>query len=265
MRVIRRWIGNHFIECDRDSNGDLWIVIHSGSRHLGLEIAKHYQKLAIKQTRNAPKEAVRKVAEEMKKQGKQREIADTIKDMNSENRGVPKEMCWCEGELMQQYIHDMEIAQEFASMSRRIMADEILNGLCLHKADSFETVHNYLDIKNMILRKGAVSAAKGERLIIPMNMRDGSLICIGKGNDEWNQSAPHGAGRIMSRSEAKAGISLDEYKASMSGIYTTSVSTATLDESPMAYKPMQSILDAIKDTADVIDIIKPVYNFKAEE
>lgn len=224
--------GNHFIEIDRDKDGCLWLVIHSGSRHLGGEVAVYYQNKAIE-------------------------------DIRPRYRGIPEALCWCEGDLYNHYVHDMDITQAFSVLNRCTMADIILTKMNLHPVEEFTTIHNYIDLDRMILRKGAVSAEKGMRLIIPINMRDGSLICIGKGNPDWNYSAPHGAGRLLSRSEAKELIDIDEYKDAMKGIWTSSVGTSTLDESPMAYKPIESIVDNIGDTVDVIDIIRPVYNFKA--
>jgi RNA-splicing ligase RtcB len=255
--------GNHFIEVDRDSNGDLWLVIHSGSRHLGLEVAHHYQALAVNDLHTVPREKVQKTIRELKEQGRQSEIEAAVKSMKPAYASVPDALCWCSGDLFDRYVNDMKITQAFASANRRAMADIIVSHMDLHVEDSFETIHNYLDTKNMILRKGAVEAAKGQRLIIPMNMRDGSLICIGKGNPDWNCSAPHGAGRLMSRSAAKENILFEEFVDSMKDIWTTSVTEATLDESPMAYKPMESIIENISETVDIVDIVKPVYNFKA--
>ena len=176
---------------------------------------------------------------------------------------INKDFAYCEGSLFNDYIHDMRITQKFAVLNRKAMRDEILTHMNIEELDGFTTIHNYIDLDNMILRKGSVSAQKGEKLIIPINMRDGSLICTGKGNADWNYSAPHGAGRLMSRSAAKANITLDEFKESMEGIYTTSVNTSTIDESPMAYKPIEDIVNNITDTVEINEIIKPVYNFKA--
>ena len=217
--------GNHFIEADKDADGNYYFVIHSGSRHLGKEVCSFYQELA---------------------------------DQNESN-------C-LSGKELENYLHDMNLAQNYAALNRLAMLDEIKKGLQLKKSDileEFSTIHNYIDLKNRVLRKGAISAQKGERLIIPMNMRDGSFICIGKGNSDWNCSAPHGAGRLYKRSEAKEFFTVEEYKAAMKGIYSTSIGRSTLDESPMAYKPMDSILDKISPTVKVEKIIKPIYNFKA--
>ena len=223
--------GNHFVELDKGEDGAHWLVIHSGSRHLGVEIASWYQNEAFKQC----------------------------------PEGTPFELACARGELMEQYLHDMKIAQAFAELNRSAVADEIVKGMKLDVEDTFSTVHNYIDLDAMILRKGAVSAKAGERLIIPMNMRDGCLICRGKGNPDWNCSAPHGAGRLMSRSEARQSFTLSQYKKEMQSVFTTSVSRDTLDESPMAYKPMDSIVAQISPTVDILEHIRPVYNFKAGE
>jgi tRNA-splicing ligase RtcB len=224
--------GNHFIEVDHsDKTGKNYLVIHTGSRNMGKQVADYYQKIAIE------------------KQGSD----------------YPKDLCFVTGDDMQDYLHDMAICQRYAVENRKKIANLILENFDkkLDKLDNFTTVHNYINFEDNIMRKGAVSAKLGERLIIPMNMRDGSLLCVGKGNADWNFSAPHGAGRIMSRGQAKRSISLDEYKESMDGIYTTCVTQGTIDESPMAYKPMEEIISNIGDTVEIIDIIKPVYNFKA--
>jgi RNA-splicing ligase RtcB len=226
--------GNHFIEVDQDDNGDLYIVIHSGSRHLGLEICEFYQKAAAKA-------------------------------LEAKGIHIPKALAYVEGELLEQYLHDMRIAQEFAELNRKAMMDVILKGMGLHAVEQFTTIHNYIDLRHGILRKGAVSAQEGERLLIPINMRDGSLICIGKGNPDWNCSAPHGAGRLMSRKEALHRLNLDEYRREMAGIYTTCVDRTTLDEAPMAYKGMDEIISHIGPTVDIAERITPVYNFKASE
>ena len=255
--------GNHFIEVDRDTDGNLWLVVHSGSRHLGMEVAKFYQKRAITNLHTTPYDMIQDTIQKLKDEGRQSEIQSTIEKLRPPYGNVPDALCWCDGYLFDHYVHDMKITQEFAVINRQAIADIILSRMDLHPTDEFTTIHNYLDTENMILRKGAVAAEKGQRLIIPMNMRDGSLICIGKGNPDWNYSAPHGAGRLMSRSAAKQQISLSDFEDSMEGIWTTSVGTSTIDESPMAYKPMESIVENIGDTVEIIDIIKPVYNFKA--
>ncbi len=254
--------GNHFIEVDKSENGDIYLVIHSGSRHLGVAVATYYQEEAYRRlSKKFNKEAQNELITRLKAEGRVQEIQTELKKLTAYS--VPKEFAYCEGELFEQYIHDMRIVQEYAVMNRKAMLSEICKHTCAVADNTFTTIHNYIDTENMILRKGAVSAQAGEKLIIPMNMRDGSLICTGKGNPDWNCSAPHGAGRLMSRSKAKQEITLDEFKMSMQGIYTTSVNDSTIDESPMAYKPTETIIEAIKETVDIDSVIKPIYNFKA--
>lgn len=256
--------GNHFIEVDRGNDGKLWLVIHTGSRHLGIEVCKYYQDLAFNKIKNnGIKEKIDKTVAKLKAEGKYHEIENTIKILKMQAGPIPKELCYVEDEDFENYIHDMKLAQEHAVINRQTIASQIIEHMNWHIESSFQTIHNYIDIDNMILRKGSVSAQKDELLIIPMNMRDGSLICIGKGNPDWNYSAPHGAGRIMSRGQAKQNVTMAEFEESMKGIYTTSVTQSTIDESPMAYKPMQEIINNISDTVDIVDIIKPIYNFKA--
>ncbi len=256
--------GNHFIEADKGSDGSIYIVIHSGSRHLGLEVAQYYQNTAYKMLNQCSKDEINNLIARLKSEGKEKQIKDELKKLKSaKTTSVPKDLAYTEGILFEQYIHDMKIVQEYAMLNRKAMMDEIIKGMNLHVQDCFTTVHNYIDTDNMIMRKGAVSAQKGELLLIPINMRDGSLICTGKGNADWNCSAPHGAGRIMSRSEAKETLTLSEFKKQMHGIYTTSVSRSTIDESPMAYKSIDDITANIGDTVEINDIIKPVYNFKS--
>lgn len=258
--------GNHFIEADKGSDGTLYIVVHSGSRHLGVETAKYYQEEAYRRLNKSADNDVQQLVERLKSEGRHKQIESEIKKIRSTKRTeVPKHLAYAEGELFEKYIHDMKLVQEFAMLNRQAMTDEIIKGMGLHVVDRFTTIHNYIDTEEMILRKGAVSAKAGERLLIPINMRDGSLICTGKGNPDWNCSAPHGAGRLMSRSQAKQSFTVSEFKKQMNGIYTTSVSSQTLDECPMAYKSMDAILDNIGDTAEIADIIKPIYNFKAGE
>ena len=257
--------GNHFIEADKDDEGNLYIVIHSGSRHLGKEVAEIYQDLAYKQVNGISKEQIRRKIDLLKAQGKEKEIGSMFQEIKKDAfTGIPKELSYVTGELFDDYIHDMKIMQEFAMINRKTMMDIIVEGMGLTVIDQFTTIHNYLDTENMILRKGSVSAQKGEKLLIPINMADGSLICIGKGNADWNCSAPHGAGRLMSRSQAMKTLSLEEYRKQMEGIYTTTATVKTLDESPMAYKGMDEIVENIAPTAEIIKIIRPVYNFKAE-
>lgn len=256
--------GNHFIEADKSSDGSIYIVIHSGSRHLGVETAKYYQNEAYRRLNNSSEKEVNELIEKLKADGKEKQIQSEIKKLTStKHTSVPKHLAYCEGELFEQYIHDMKIVQQFAFLNRQAMMDEIIKGMGFHVTERFSTIHNYIDTDKMILRKGAVSAESGEKLLIPVNMRDGSLICTGKGNPDWNCSAPHGAGRLMSRSQAKESFTVSEFKKQMKGIYTTSVNQQTLDECPMAYKSIEDIVDNIGDTVEINDIIKPIYNFKA--
>lgn len=253
--------GNHFIEVDYyKEDGCYYLVIHSGSRNLGVQVCKYYQNLAY-ESMNTRAGMIKKVIADLKAEGREKEIESAIKSL--EKPSVDKELAHLEGAYFDDYIHDMEIVQNYARVNRSVIASSIMSKMGWMAEDRFETIHNYIDTKRMILRKGAVSAERGERLIIPMNMRDGSLICIGKGNADWNYSAPHGAGRLMSRSKAKEMLSMDDFKFTMEGIYTTSVCEGTLDESPMAYKPMEEIMEAVKDTVFIEKIIIPVYNFKA--
>lgn len=256
--------GNHFIEIDRADNGDMYLVIHSGSRHLGVAVANHYQKAAYHDLSNRfNKDAQQKIITRLKAEGRVQDIQTELQKLTTFS--VPEDFAYCEGQLFDDYIHDMKIVQQYAVLNRQVILAEICLNMGMPHGDTFTTIHNYLDTENMILRKGAVSAQKNEKLIIPINMRDGSLICTGKGNPDWNYSAPHGAGRLMSRAKAKAEISLEEFENSMKDIFTTSVNTGTLDESPMAYKSINDILNNINDTVTVNEIIKPVYNFKASE
>ncbi len=256
--------GNHFIEADKDEEGSIYLVVHSGSRHLGLEVANYYQEEGYRELNGASKSETESLISELKAQGREKEIQKMLKRLNALQRtSIPKSLAFVSGDLFERYIHDMKIVQRYAALNRQAMTDEILKGMKLHEEESFTTVHNYIDTDSMILRKGAVSAEKGEKLLIPINMRDGSLICIGKGNDDWNRSAPHGAGRLMSRSAARESFTVSEYKKQMTGVYTTSVNKDTLDECPMAYKNIDDIIGNIGDTASVERIIKPIYNFKA--
>ena len=254
--------GNHFIECDKDESGNIWLVIHTGSRYLGLEVCKHYQNIAFRKiTKRA--DIINDAVQKLKSEGKFDEIEKTIKDIKSREVSIPKDLAYVTGSDFDDYIHDMKITQEHAYINRNTIADVICSAMKWHIVEQVHTVHNYIDTDSMILRKGAVSSQKGERLIIPINMRDGSLICTGKGNPDWNFSAPHGAGRIISRSQAKSNFSLEEYQREMSGIYSTSVNYSTIDESPMAYKPMDEIIANIEPTVEINEVIKPIYNFKA--
>lgn len=255
--------GNHFIEVDRDDEGKLYIVVHSGSRHLGLEVAKHYQEAGYKKISDQS-DGLEKLIEELKAAGRQREIQQEIKKYKSEYQcDIPKALAYVDGSLFDDYIHDMKIVQKFAEINRQAMIDEIMSGMEVHVDEQFTTIHNYIDTDSMILRKGAVSSKRGEILLIPINMRDGSIIGVGKGNKDWNCSAPHGAGRLMSRAKAKERFTVAEFEKQMDGIYTTSVNQETLDECPMAYKSMDAITENIGPTVDILKIIKPVYNFKA--
>ena len=260
--------GNHFIEVDKADDGTLFLVIHSGSRHLGKEVAEYYQEEALRNLSGVSRAQIDELIASFKAQNREQEIESEIDRMKEEGAGrlpVPKDLAYVEGGLFDDYIHDMKIIQRFASLNRKAMTEIIMTHLGLTKRNEFTTIHNYIDTDEMILRKGAVSAKRGERLLIPINMRDGSLICVGKGNDDWNRSAPHGAGRLMSRSAAYKKLSLDDYKAEMEGIFTTCISRATIDEAPMAYKTMDTIIKNIDDTAEIILRVKPVYNFKASE
>ena len=253
--------GNHFIEVNKGEDDSLYLVIHSGSRHLGVNVWKYYQDLAWKNM-NEMSSIKKKRIEELKKEGREKEIKAELKKLRKP--GAIRDLAYLSGDDFHDYMNDMKIVQRFASVNRAAMAQVIIDKMGWHVSDQFETVHNYIDIEHMILRKGAVSARKGEILLIPINMRDGSLICRGKGNEDWNWSAPHGAGRLMSRSKAKEMLSMDEYKQSMKGIFSTSVNNSTLDEAPQAYKPMNEIINAMDDAVEVLEIIKPIYNFKAK-
>lgn len=263
--------GNHFIEIDKATDGTHYLVIHSGSRNLGKQVAEIYQRLAI--DLHAGKEDYfrkrEQIIETYKAEGRRSEIQNALlaleKKYVAKEPDVPEDLCWLYGSFLEDYLHDVEICQRFARRSRERMAEIFLEKTDMHAVESFHTIHNYIDTSEMILRKGAIAAHKGEKVLIPINMRDGSVLAVGKGNPEWNYSAPHGAGRIMSRAAAKSTVSLEEYKASMSGIYTTSVNENTLDEAPMAYKSLEDILDVIQESVDIIDIMKPVYNFKAAD
>ena len=263
--------GNHFIEIDADQNDEKYLIIHSGSRNLGTQVARHYQKIAV--ALNRGKEEFLKKKEEIiatyKAQKRKKEIEPALKKLEMEWRRkiptMPEDLCYLYGEYMADYIHDIDICQQFATRNREKMAEILLGKAGLKAKSAFHTVHNYIDVKEMILRKGSVSAKEGEILLIPINMRDGSLICKGKGNAEWNFSAPHGAGRLLSRSSANESLTMAEYEEQMKGIYTTCVNYSTLDESPMAYKNIEDIVSNIGPTAEIIAHIKPIYNFKAAE
>ena len=254
--------GNHFAELEQDEEGRYYLVIHSGSRYLGKQVADYYQDAAVKQRKQASK-SVQDLIAQLKAQGRQKEIQAALKRIPASK--VEKNLAWLEDELLEQYLHDMAIVQRYADINRKTMAANILRASGLTEADSFTTIHNYIDIKNGILRKGAISARAGERILIPINMRDGSLLCTGKGNADWNFSAPHGAGRLLSRRRAKETIALADFEKSMEGIYSSTVGRSTIDEAPMAYKPMDEIIENIQDTVTIDAVLKPVYNFKASD
>lgn len=270
--------GNHFIEIDVDDENNKYLVIHTGSRNLGKQVAEYYQDIAyenVNKNKTSYDSEIKRIIDTLKAEGRQKEISSALKDLKDnfkETVKVPHDLCWLEGKDMEDYLHDMKICQEFAKQNRKLIAERILTltGIASSMAelssifgDSFETIHNYINFDDGILRKGAVSANKGEVLLIPINMRDGSLICKGKGNKDWNCSAPHGAGRLMSRSEARKKISMEEYAEAMKGIFSTCVDESTLDESPMSYKPIEVIMEDIRDTVDIVKVIRPCYNFKS--
>lgn len=263
--------GNHFIEVDRASDGANYLVIHSGSRNLGKQVAEIYQQLAVDLHMGKEKYFIKRdeIIRTYKEEGRKGEIQDALKklrnDFETQDLLVPEDLCWLYGTFLEDYLADVEICQRFAKRSRELMAEVILERCNLHAVESFHTIHNYIDTKEMILRKGSIAAHAGEKVLIPINMRDGSVIAVGKGNPEWNYSAPHGAGRLMSRSKAKENLDLDSYKKAMEGIYTTSVNESTIDEAPMAYKALEDIIDVIRDSVDIIEVMKPVFNFKASE
>ena len=261
--------GNHFIEIDCAGDGTLYLVIHSGSRNLGKQVAEYYQNLAIRLDEGY--EDFRRKREELiasyKAAGRKNEIQAALKELKTakKERTLPDDLCYVYGKDLEDYLFDVAVCQAFARRSRELMAEILVKRAGLTALEGFHTIHNYIDTEEMILRKGAIAAHEGEKVLIPINMRDGSVLAIGRGNPEWNYSAPHGAGRLMSRKSARASLSLEEYKETMKGIYTTSVNSDTLDEAPMAYKSLEDIIDVIRESVDVIEIIKPIYNFKASE
>ncbi len=263
--------GNHFIEIDVSADGTKYLIIHSGSRNLGKQVAEYYQKLAV-ELHCGKEELFRKKIEIIrtyKETGRKTEIQKALRQLEEEwqdkEPDLPPDLCYLYGKYLEDYLHDVEICQEFARKSREKMAEIMLSYMNLTAVSAFHTIHNYIDTKEMILRKGAIAAHQDELLLIPINMRDGSVLAKGKGNPEWNFSAPHGAGRLMSRSRAKEMLDLEAYKKSMEGIYTTSVGENTLDEAPMAYKSLSDIIDVIRDAVDIIEVLKPIYNFKASD
>ena len=261
--------GNHFIEVDVAQDGTKYLVIHTGSRNLGKQVADHYQKLAIDLHRGMDKyfQMRDEIIRTYKEQGRRGEIQNALKQLANtqvaKSATMPEDLCYLYGKYFKDYLADVEICQQFAKRNRELIAEIILGKCGLTAKDAFHTIHNYIDTDEMILRKGAIAAHKGEKVLIPINMRDGSVLAVGKGNPEWNYSAPHGAGRVMSRGNAKKTLSMEEYKKEMEGIYTTSVNEDTLDEAPMAYKSLHDIIDVIEESVEVIEVLKPIYNFKA--
>lgn len=263
--------GNHFIEIDEAGDGTKYLVIHSGSRNLGKQVAEFYQGLAVSLDRGYGEYFSKRdeIIRTYKEQGRKNEIQDALKQLRCRfyetEPSMPEDLCFLSGKYLEEYLHDVEICQTYARRNREKMAEIILERTGMAGSESFHTVHNYIDTKEMILRKGAIAAHSGEKVLIPINMRDGSVLAVGKGNPEWNFSAPHGAGRVMSRTRAKANLSMEEYRETMKGVYTTSINEDTLDEAPMAYKSLEDIIDVIRESVDVIDVMKPVYNFKASD
>ena len=261
--------GNHFIEVDRASDGTLYLVIHTGSRNLGKQVAEYYQHLAVELNQGREEYFKKRDAliAEYKAAGRRKESQAALKALHWADKplSVPEDLCFLYGEYLENYLHDVEICQRFARRNRELIAQILLERAGLTGTDGFHTIHNYIDTDEMILRKGAIAAHKGEKVLIPINMRDGSVLAIGRGNPEWNYSAPHGAGRLMSRGAARETLSMEAYTEAMKGIYTTSVNPSTIDEAPLAYKSLEAIIDVIRDSVDVVDIMKPIYNFKASD
>lgn len=261
--------GNHFIEVDHSEDGTNYLVIHTGSRNLGKQVAEIYQNLAVELHQGKEEYFAKRDAliAEYKAAGRKSEIQAALKEIKWQNRDllIPEDLCYLYGSYFEDYLADVEICQEFARRNREKIAEILLERTGLTGSEAFHTIHNYIDTEEMILRKGAIAAHKGEKVLIPINMRDGSVLAVGKGNEEWNYSAPHGAGRLMSRTKAKENLNMQEYRKEMEGIYTTSVNEATLDEAPMAYKSLDDILDVIKESVTVIQVMKPIYNFKASD
>jgi RNA-splicing ligase RtcB len=262
--------GNHFIEVDRAADGTQYLIIHSGSRNLGKQVAEIYQGLAVDLDKGIGEylEAREELIKSYKEQGRRTEIQAALKDLYNKKyhegaMTMPEDLCYLSGRYLEDYLHDVEICQKFAKRNREKMAEILLEKTGLSAGETFHTIHNYIDTDEMILRKGSIAAHKGEKVLIPINMRDGSVLAVGKGNPDWNYSAPHGAGRLMSRSAARNSLSMEEYKKSMKGIFTSSVCVATIDEAPMAYKSLEDIIDVIEESVEIIDVMKPIYNFKA--
>lgn len=261
--------GNHFIEIDETGDGNKYLIVHSGSRNLGKQVAEYYQRLAMNLDRGYGDylEKRDEIIRSYKEQGRKSEIQSALKDLHwqvyESKTSIPDDLCYLSDKYLAEYLHDVEICQNFAKRNRELMAEIILERTGMTSLEAFHTIHNYIDVDEMILRKGAIAAHSGEKVLIPINMRDGSVLAVGKGNPEWNYSAPHGAGRLMSRTAAKNNLSLDEYKEMMKGVYSTSINENTLDEAPMAYKRLEDIIDVIKESVDIIEVMKPIYNFKA--
>ena len=261
--------GNHFIEIDETGDGNKYLIVHSGSRNLGKQVAEYYQRLAMNLDRGYGDylEKRDEIIRSYKEQGRKSEIQSALKDLHwqvyESETSIPDDLCYLSDKYLAEYLHDVEICQNFAKRNRELMAEIILERTGMKNLESFHTIHNYIDVDEMILRKGAIAAHSGEKVLIPINMRDGSVLAVGKGNPEWNYSAPHGAGRLMSRTAAKNNLSVDEYKEMMRGVYSTSINESTLDEAPMAYKRLEDIIDVIKESVDIIEVMKPIYNFKA--
>ena len=261
--------GNHFIEIDETSDGCKYLIVHSGSRNLGKQVAQYYQRLATNLDRGYDTYLKKRdeIIRTYKEQGRKSEIQTALKELHwqvyESETSMPDDLCYVSGKYLEEYLYDVEICQNFAKRNRELMAEIILERIGMTSLEAFHTIHNYIDVDEMILRKGAIAAHNGEKVLIPINMRDGSVLAVGKGNPEWNYSAPHGAGRLMSRTAAKNNLSLDEYKEMMKGVYSTSINENTLDEAPMAYKRLEDIIDVIKESVDIIEVMKPIYNFKA--
>lgn len=260
--------GNHFIEIEKTQQDIKYMIIHTGSRNLGKQVANYYQDMAI-DLQKGKQEYFQKRDEmiaQYKKEGRRKELQQALKTIvwTQKKLQIPKELCFLYGKYMEQYMHDIAICQQFAKENRELIAQKIMEAMAWKAQETFHTVHNYIDVKENIVRKGAISAKKDEKVLIPINMKDGSILAIGKGNAEWNHSAPHGAGRLYSRSQAKEQFTLQQYQKEMEGIYSTCVTEKTLDESPMAYKKLEDIVNAVQQTVDVIEVMKPIYNFKAE-
>ena len=263
--------GNHFIEIDQAADGTKYLIIHSGSRNLGKQVAELYQKLAVNLSRGYGDYLKQRdeIIRTYKEQGRRKEIQEALKQLHwqvyESETSMPEDLCYLSGTYLEDYLYDVEVCQAFARRNREKIAEIILERTGMDGGESFHTIHNYIDTEEMILRKGAIAARNGEKVLIPINMKDGSVLAVGRGNPEWTYSAPHGAGRLMSRTKAKSSLSLEEYQKRMEGVYTTSVNEKTLDEAPMAYKSIEDIIDVIRESVDIIDVMKPIYNFKASE